>query len=386
MQRRRFLTIVGGGVLAAAGTAGGFYATREPRKALAAWNSAGSAFDEPRMRALSYAILAPNPHNRQPWMVDLSQPDRAILYVDTARMLPETDPFNRQITIGLGCFLELMAMAAAADGYRVKIELFPEGERPERLTAAPVAVVTFTKDSGVEPDPLFAHVLDRRSNKEPFDTGRAVSRALLDKLVSVGRHGTVLAATNEKRQVEALRALSREALLLEIETPRTYRESVELFRIGKREIEANPDGIDFSGPLFETLALIGQFDREIALNPNSQAYAQGIAALLENTDTAMAHIWMVTESNSRYDQIAAGRDWLRVNLAATALGLGLQPLSQALQEYAEMAPHNARAHEMLAPKGGTVQMFGRLGYGPAVARSPRWPLHAKSGLEANEQG
>ena len=198
-------------------------------------------------------------------------------------------------------------------------------------------------------DPLFAHVLDRRSNKEPFDTGRAVSRALLDKLVSVGRHGTALAATNEKRQVAALRVLSREALLLEIETPRTYRESVELFRIGKREIEANPDGIDFSGPLFETLALIGQFDREIALNPKSQAYAQGIAALLENTDTAMAHIWMVTESNSRYDQIAAGRDWLRVNLAATALGLGLQPLSQALQEYAEMAPHNARAHEMLAP-------------------------------------
>ena len=73
MQRRKFLTIVGGGVIVAAGTAaGGFYATREPRKALAAWNRAGSAFDEPRMRALSYAILAPNPHNRQPWMVDLS--------------------------------------------------------------------------------------------------------------------------------------------------------------------------------------------------------------------------------------------------------------------------------------------------------------------------
>ncbi len=377
MQRRKFLTIVGGGVLAAGTAAGAFYATREPRRALEAWNSAGSAFDEPRMRALSYAILAPNPHNRQPWMVDLSQPDRAVLHVDTARMLPETDPFNRQITIGLGCFLELMVMAAAADGYRVEIEPFPEGERPERLTAAPVAVATFTKDARVEPDPLFAHVLDRRSNKEPFDTGRAVSRALLDELVSVGRHGTVLAATNEERQVEALRALTHEALLVEIETPRTYRESVELFRIGKREIEANPDGIDFSGPLFETLALIGKFDREIALNPNSQAYAQGIAAVLENTDTAMAHIWMVTESNSRYDQIAAGRDWLRINLAATALGLGLQPLSQALQEYAEVALHYARAHEMLAPKSGRVQMLGRLGYGPAVARSPRWPLDAK---------
>lgn len=378
MQRRRFLAIIGGGIiLAAGGAATGFYATREPTKARAPWNRAGSAYDEPRMRALSYAILAPNPHNRQPWMVDLSMPGRVVLHVDTARMLPETDPFNRQITIGLGCFLELMAIAAAADGYRVEIALFPEGENPEKLTAAPVAVATFIKDAGVAADPLFAQALDRRSNKEPFDTMRAVSRAALDELVSVGRHGTTLVATNDGGQVAALRALTHEALTVEIETPRTYRESVDLFRIGKREIEANPDGIDFSGPLFETLALIGQFDREIALDTQSQMYASGIAAVLENTDTAMAHIWMMTGQNTRGDQIAAGRDWLRVNLAATALGLGLQPLSQALQEYPEMAPHHRRAHEMLAPSGGTVQMLGRLGFGPAVPRGPRWPLEAK---------
>lgn len=378
MHRRKFLTIVGGGVVLAAGAAAGtFYSTREPTKALAPWEAAGAAYDEPRMRALSYAILAPNPHNRQPWKVDLSEPDRVVLYVDTARMLPETDPFNRQITIGLGCFLELMAMAAADDGYRVEFDMFPEGGNPRQLTAAPVAVATFIKDADMEADPLFAHVLDRRSNKEPFDTARTLARESLDELILAGRHGTALSATNDIPEVEALRALTREALIIEIETPRTYRESVDLFRIGKREIEANPDGIDFSGPLFETLALFGQFNRDIALDPSSQAYAQGVAAVLENTDTAMAHIWMVTKDNGRRDQIAAGRDWLRVNLVATALGVGLQPLSQALQEYPEMGPHYTRAHQMLAPEGGTLQMLGRLGYGPKVAQSPRWPLNAK---------
>jgi hypothetical protein len=378
MQRRKFLATIGGGViLAAGGAATGFYATREPTTALAPWNRAGSAYQDPVMRALSYAILAPNPHNRQPWMVDLSTPGRVVLHVDRSRMLPETDPFNRQITIGLGCFLELMAMAAAADGYRVALKLFPEGENAEKLTAGPVAVATFIKDPGVTADPLFAQVLDRRSNKQPFDTTRAVSRAALDELVSVGRHGATLVATNDDKQVGALRVLTREALIVEIETSRTYRESVDLFRIGKREIEANPDGIAFSGPLFESLALIGQFDREVALDRQSQAYARGIAAVLENTDTAMAHIWMTTGRNTRGDQIAAGRDWLRVNLAATALGLGLQPLSQALQEYAEMAPHYRGVHKMLAPSGTTVQMLGRLGFGPTVSRSPRWPLETR---------
>lgn len=378
MQRRRFLTILGGGtVLAAGASVGAFYSTREPLSALAPWRTAGTAYDEPRMRALSYAILAPNPHNRQPWMVDLSEPDRVILYVDTARMLPETDPMGRQITIGLGCFLELMVIAAAADGYRVELDIFPKGENLAELPAAPVAVATFIKDADVEADPLFAHVLDRRSNKEPFDTTRTLARESLNQLISAGRHGTALSATGDVVQVEALRALTREALVIEIKTPRTYRESVDLFRIGKREIEANPDGIDFSGPLFETLALTGQFNREIALDPTSQAYAQGVGAVLENADTAMAHIWMVTKDNGRGDQIAAGRDWLRVNLTAAALGLGLQPLSQALQEYPEMGPHYTRAHEMLAPEGGTLQMLGRLGYGPAVPQSPRWPLDAK---------
>ena len=44
-----------------------------------------------------------------------------------------------------------------------------------------------------------------------------------------------------------------EAFLIEFRTERTYRESVDLFRIGRAEVDANPDGIDLSGPMFEAL-------------------------------------------------------------------------------------------------------------------------------------
>ncbi|MCF8499371.1 MAG: hypothetical protein K9H11_02785, partial [Rhodospirillum sp.] len=314
MKRRHVLSIVGGGVIAAAGL---FYGTREPTRARAPWREAGVGYLDPRKRALSHAILAPNPHNRQPWMVDLSEAGRVLLYVDTDRMLPQTDPFNRQITVGLGCFLELMDMAAAADGYRVDLDLFPEGSNPDHLTKAPVAVATFVRREGIAVDPLFAHVFDRRSHKRPFDMDRPVSAAHMDGLLASGRHGTRIGGTNDGAVVAALRRLTHDALALEIETSRTYRESVDLFRIGKREIEANPDGIDFSGPLFETLALLGLFNRKTALDPTSSTYAEGVGAVLKNTDTAMAHVWVVTEANDRESQIAAGRDWLRVNLAAT---------------------------------------------------------------------
>ncbi|MEP0519603.1 MAG: twin-arginine translocation pathway signal protein [Hyphomicrobiales bacterium] len=377
MNRRKFIGLIGGGVVLAAGAAGGYAVTRRPERALEPWKQAGTLYSEPRKKALSYAILAPNPHNRQPWLVDLSQPEQVVLYADMNRLLPHTDPFNRQITIGLGCFLELMAMAAAEDGVAVSFDIFPEGEDAARLDGRPVAIATFAKARGVAPDPLFAHVMERRSLKEPYDLTRPVSNGLLKTVSQSVRHGSSVGTTNEPAEVQALRELSNKALRIEVETPRTYKESVDLFRIGHEEIEANPDGIDFSGPLFETLHLTGMFSREAALDTSSSTYAQGMDAVLENTDTAMAHIWLVTANNARRNQIDAGRDWLRINLATTSLGISTQPLSQALQEYTEMAALYDKIHAMFAPGGGTVQMFARLGYAAPVAASPRWPLDAR---------
>jgi hypothetical protein len=42
-----------------------------------------------------------------------------------------------------------------------------------------------------------------------------------------------------------------------------------------------------------------------------------------------------------------------------------------------MAAHRADIHALLAKPGDTVQMLGRLGYGPATPRTPRWPLEAR---------
>jgi hypothetical protein len=331
---------------------------------------------EPRRRALSFALLAPNPHNRQPWLVDLSEPDVVTLYADPDRRLPHTDPYNRQITIGLGCFLETMRLAAAEGGYDVAITPFPQGEDAAGLDTRPVARALFTAMPGIARDPLVAQVPQRRTLKDPMDPTRPVDPDVLDTLAAAATHarfgGSVAAAS-----IADLRSLTHEALRIEIETPHTYKESVDLFRIGRAEVDANPDGIDFTGPLFETLAAAGLMTRASVLDPTSQAYKAGLAAVYANADTAMGHVWLVSSGNSRADQLAAGADWVRVNLAATGLGLGFQPLSQALQEYPEMAGPYAEIHRRLAPEGGTVQMLSRIGYADVPSPSPRWPLETR---------
>jgi hypothetical protein len=269
-----------------------------------------------------------------------------------------------------------MRMAAAEDGYRVEVAPFPKGEDPLALDGRPIARAAFIPDPRVARDPLFAHALARRSNKEPYDTARPLEAGTLEAIGQASRTAQ-FGSTIELEEVEGWRALTREALRIEVETPRTFRESVDLFRIGHREVDANPDGIDFTGPVFESLRMSGLFSREAAADPTSLVFAEGLKAVYANTDSAMGHVWLVTEGNTRTDQLAAGADWLRVNLSATAAGVAVQPLSQALQEFPEMTELHAEVHRRLAPEGGTVQMFARAGYGPEVDPAPRWPLVAR---------
>jgi hypothetical protein len=375
LSRRKTLALLGGGVVVAASAGAGLAVTRSPRTAHLPWQLAGT-YDEPRMRALSWALLAPSPHNQQPWLADLSEDGVVTLHADPGRLLPHTDPFSRQITIGMGGFLEILRMAAAEDGYRVDLTLFPEGEDPLALDDRPIARAVFTADPGVAKDPLFAQVPHRRSLKEPYDTARPVPADALAALKAAAT-ATSVDATADPARVQEMRDISTEAFVIEFATPRTLKESVDLFRIGAREVDANPDGLEFTGPMFETLRLAGLFTREDSLDPNGFSMRSGLDAITQNMQTAMAHLWQVTPTNTRTDQIRAGQDWVRINLKATELGIGVQPLSQALQEFPEMAPLYARVHEMLAPGGGTVQMWTRLGYGPTVGPSPRWPLDAK---------
>ncbi len=378
MDKRKFLIVLGGGVVVAAGAGvAGFVTTRTPASALAPWFEAGSLYDEPRRKALSYAILAPNPHNRQPWLVELSQENTITLFVDQEKLLPHTDPFNRQIVIGLGCFLEILRMAAAEDGYRASIEYFPDGADQNGLDERPVAVIRFLADANIVRDPLFVHVLNRRSLKEPYDPEHEVDDEILRELAGVVQTDVIVGTTNFSERIAELRKLTGDALMIELETDRTYKESVDLFRIGKSEVEANPDGIDLSGPLFETLAITGIFTRESAFDRSSTMYAQAVSAVMANVNSAMAYVWLTSAQNTRMDQLNAGMDYVRVNLAAAGAGVGIHPLSQALQEFEEMQGPYQRCKELLAPAGGTVQMLARLGYAPAADLTPRWQLEEK---------
>ena len=363
LSRRKMIALIGGGVVLAAGASvGGFAATRRPSAALAPWDSAGG-YEDPRMAALSWAILAPNPHNRQPWQAELIGTDQVRIWREAARNLPETDPFDRQMTIGMGCFLELFRQAAAEQGFETEMVLFPEGD------SGPVADILLV--SGGQPDPLFQFALSRHTNRLGYEDRVPDATALAAMAPEASELVT------EKDRVDTLRALTWDAMYIEMTTHRTHMESINLMRLGKREINANPDGISIRGAMQEALILAGMITIEGQSDPESAEFAQTANFIRAAQDATPAYVTVKTAGNSRLDQIEAGRRWLRLHLAATSIGVAMQPLSQALQEYEEQAELYAQVHDMLAEPGETVQMLGRIGYAASVGPSPRWPLESR---------
>ncbi|MDP3827112.1 MAG: nitroreductase family protein [Polaromonas sp.] len=174
------------------------------------------------------------------------------------------------------------------------------------------------------------------------------------------------------------RAIAMEAWRIELVTPRTILESFKVLRVGPREIVEHRDGLSINTPMVRALTALGLFDRSKAPGPDDTATTGQIKDFNTKIAATPAFFWMVTEGNARTTQVNAGRAYARAQLAATAQGLAMQPLSQALQEYPEQALPYAAIHALLqAPQPRyTVQMWTRLGYAPRVGPSPRRGLQA----------
>ena len=370
MVSRRVVLGAGLGGLALIGAGGVWRVTRMPQTAYAPWDVDEAPLEDIRLDAFRHAILAPNPHNRQPWLIRLIGEDEAEISCDLARRLPATDPFDRQITIGFGTFLEVARIAASERGYAMETEIFPDGEAQPRLDDSPVARVKFGKIEGAERDHLFSAIIQRRANREVYDISRKVRGIQLETITVDGGNFTADPTFVAQLRTEILAAID-----IEMTTRAPHMESVDLMRIGHQEVDANPDGISLSGPMIEAGVVAGQIDREQLADTGSRAFSIGLEQLRETYGSVPSLIWITTAANTRSDQIEAGRQYVRANLQATILGLAMHPMSQSLQEYEEVAGPYRAVHRLLGATGEErVQMLARVGYGPTIGPSPRWPL------------
>ena len=270
-------------------------------------------------------------------------------------------------------------MAAAQRGHRVQVQLFPDGEPDSAKLpgGSKIARLVLTPDAAVTPDPLLAQVALRRTNKGIYDSARVVETEQWEKFMSAGRDfGLLSGSVTQTSQVQSVRDITRASYELETVTPRTWLESGRLLRIGPNAIEKNRDGISIMGTMPRLLIAVGLFDPldvPVKGDSNYKRMMERWAAF----ETGSGYFWLASKGNSRSAQVNSGRGYVRAQLMATAAGLSMHPVSQALQEFAEVAQPYQALHRLLGfdPAANTVQMLARVGYPMAPSEpTPRRDL------------
>jgi len=375
--------LVGGGVIVAGSGFGAGCSRQLPPEAIEAWQGPSPTEPDVRRWILALAILAPHSHNLQSWLVDLRTPGEMLLRCDLERLLPATDPFSRQIMMSHGTFIELLDIAARERGLRADVALFPEGVfGTDKIDRRPVARIRLVPDAAVAKDALFAQILRRHTNRNAYDLARPVPAEAWAAMTQAVKPHALRFGFVSADQPEALqrhRAIAAQAWAVELTTPAAILESFKVLRVGAAEVAKHRDGLTLMDPMVVWLDRLGLFDRSKAPGPDDFATTSQIKDFNAKIESTPAFLWMVSDGNDRVTQVNAGRAYARVQLAATAHGVAMQPLQQALQEYREQAQPYADIRQLLqAPAPAqTIQMWARVGFAPPVEPAPRRGVEAQ---------
>lgn len=342
-----------------------------PKDYLEPWSETyHEKFEDPRLQVLAHGMLAPNSHNLQSWKVILEGEDSFFLYVDPTRLSPEADPPGRQVTISQGTFLEYVRIAAENLGYEAEVQLFPEGEYGPEGTAAnlgskPIARVTLKEAPGeTEPESsLYKPMFVPDTYRVPYRETR-LSAEDIETLEALSTENVTILIFQDSESLESLGNIVLRAAEIEAGNDKVQQESSELFRPNEWKKNEYRYGFSLEGqglPAFNVHLMQGLISLFPFLNSpeaSGKAFLSQAESAVENTP---AYALVITKGNSRTVQAEAGILYSRFLLKATDMGYAMQPMSQALEEYPEMAETYQEIHGEYAGENETIQMLIRLG-------------------------
>lgn len=301
---------------------------------------------------LRYAVLAPSARNAQPWSFAVEGATVRV-YADLTHWQPVADPEQREVYLALGCALENLLVAAEHFGFRAAVRYLPDPADP--TLAAVVAVGPGGMPAGGRADLDLETLLDRRTAHGPF----AACPLQLPELRTLERAGTdpeivvrLSEAPGRRQAVEALHAQAAEILMARDEYRRELGDILGHGDLG------TPWPISRLARLAAASVRLSRGIERLELAALRRAPV--LAVIASPTDDHRAHI-------------RSGQLLERVWLAATRLGLGLQPVSAAVEvpeTRVQLVPVFGLA-EGLHPQ--ELVRIGRPA-GPRGFRTPRRPV------------
>jgi nitroreductase len=300
---------------------------------------------------LRFAILAPSTRNTQPWRFGVEE-NQVVVRADLSRAQPVADDDRRELYLSLGCAIENLLVAAEQFGFRHSIAYLPH--YPDERVAATIAFLPGGHRSAERGGLSFQTLHTRRAAHGRFSDQPVSDEDLLALRRCVTEQDlelTLVVDPERRREIEAIHRSAHETSLAD---PAFRHELAEWVGAGAFGTPWPVSRIGQSAIGSELLA------HQLA---KLDAIAVGSAPLLA---------LISSRKDDRPSQVRSGQLLERLWLTAAARGLGLQPLSAAL-EVPQLRLELSRVMDARLPWG---QQLVRIGHprGGSAHRTPRRPL------------
>jgi hypothetical protein len=291
------------------------------------------------------ACRAPSVHNSQPWRWTYDGESLG-LFADWDRQLKYGDPDGRDLEISSGAALHHAVIAAAGEGFRVKVQRLPDPNDSKHLASMTFREVDPSPSAAVAHKAIYHRHTDRRT---PSST--PVPKKVMKDLVRSGaEHGAFVVPLRTSQDETLIRDLRQLAVLLQHDDD-LYLEELSHWT-HSRGNDGVPDG-----------SVLAQ-DVERSRFSSTTRFPAGALRDQPPTDADPVGSWILvaTSSDDTLSRLRAGEALSAMLLRATMLDLAVVPYTQAV----EVDATRRRLEERVLKGGSCLQLLVRVAVPPPV--------------------
>ena len=326
MNRRKFIGVVGGSIIAAGATAYLMSDKRNFSRANIQPTEDKNVLLKPdEKEILALSSLAPSGHNTQPWFVQYLKPYHWIIGNDKSKWLPAVDPTQRETILSIGAFVQNLEYAAGSFGYVCDWNLLAKTNQDERTLE--VKLIKKASKNGFN----IAKIKDRRTvrsgylsdvlKKEDFEYISSSDADFIKYLPAPGKESQFL----NEQTIEANR--------LQSYRDPAQQELANWIRFSNREAEKYRDGLTTASMEIEGFAgwLVRNFyDKENVMKPDFRE--KGLDKVKEQVSKSAGWILITSKDESVTTLLETGRRMQRLCLKIREKNIAIHPMTQILEE------------------------------------------------------